>query len=324
MMRFSKYKDIVNNRKAYIHRYIWPLPLFRQEMVVMVDGKMSHGGLTDRFRNILSVYDYCKHHELPFKIYYVYPCDLRLILTPSSYDWIINANELSHHFADSKELTLYVKPIETYPDEERFTAENNLTHTAILDNAIRKYHHTQFQLYGNCMLAKGKYKALFEELFTPTAYLQERINQCLVHMKEEYEAVTLRFQQLLGDFEEGGFKVLPYDEKENLINKCIHKIIQLRKDGFFTTKKLLVTSDSSTFIRRVSNIPDIYTISGEMKHMDFTKDNSLTMNVKPFVDLFLLAKAKRLTLLRTGEMYKSGFPEFAAELGGKPFQEISF
>ncbi len=36
-----------------------------------------------------------------------------------------------------------------------------------------------------------------------------------------YEAVNLRFQQLLGDFTEGSFTVLPESERENLIQCCI-------------------------------------------------------------------------------------------------------
>ena len=319
-----KTRQIYHNWKAYLHRYVWPLPKFHREVVVMVDGKMFHGGLTDRFRNILSVYDYCKSHTLPFKLYYIHPCDLKKILAPASYDWRIGTKELSHHFADTKEIVLYVKPIESYPTEEDFITDNNLSHTVLLDQATQHYKHTQFHVYGNSMMAEGRYKSLFEELFTPTAYLQSRINQCLHDMPEEYEAVTLRFQQLLGDFEEGNFKVLSSLEREGLINCCINKIMQLRQEGAFSTKKLLVTSDSVTFIHQVSKVPGIYTIPGEMKHMDFTNDKDIAMNAKSFLDLHLLSRAKRITLLQTGSMYKSGFPRFAAELGGKPFRTICF
>ena len=61
---------------AYVRRYLWPLPKFRRELVAMVDGVHKHGGLTDRFRNMLSLYSYCKGKGIPFKIYYLYPCEL--------------------------------------------------------------------------------------------------------------------------------------------------------------------------------------------------------------------------------------------------------
>lgn len=80
---------------AYVERYLWPLPKFRREVVVMVDGRYTHGGLTDRFRNILSVYDFCKENRLRFRHWYSYPCDLRLLLEPARYDWRIDKRELS-------------------------------------------------------------------------------------------------------------------------------------------------------------------------------------------------------------------------------------
>ena len=51
----DKLRAIIKDFPAYVKRYLWPLPKFRREIVVMVDGVHSHGGLTDRFRNILSV-----------------------------------------------------------------------------------------------------------------------------------------------------------------------------------------------------------------------------------------------------------------------------
>lgn len=58
--------------------------------------------------------------------------------------------------------------------------------------------------------------------------------------------------------------------------------------------------------------------------MDFTRNPDVEMNAKPFLDLFLLMRSKRLTQLMTGKMYRSGFPVIAAELGGNPYNEIVF
>ena len=93
-----KIKTILANRRAYIKRYLWPLPKFRREFVVMVDGKMTHGGLTDRIRNILSVYCFCKEHKIPFRIFYIYPIRLEEFLIPNEYDWRITEDEVSYHF----------------------------------------------------------------------------------------------------------------------------------------------------------------------------------------------------------------------------------
>lgn len=307
--------------KAYLKAYIWPLPKFKREVVVMVDGVHSHGGLTDRFRHILSVYSYCKQKKIPFYIYYVYPCDLSLILAPNHYDWRIGSSKLTYTRYDSKEICLWVND----PDESLQTKKKiNQQHVSMLDKETGSGKRVQYHIYGNSYLAEGHYRELFVELFKPSRYLQERIDSVQEQLPDSYEAVTFRFQQLLGDFSEGDFTVLPKAERENLIQCCIKKIDSLYSTCYFSTSKLLVTSDSPILLERVKELPYVCTIPGKMEHMDFTKNSDLEMNTKSFVDLFLLSQAQRLTLLQTGQMYNSGFPKFAAELGNKPYNEIVF
>ena len=317
---YKKISTVFSNYPAYIKRYIWPLPKFRKEIVVMIDGKLPHGGLTDRFRNILSIYSYCKSNNIPFKVYYHYPCDLESILEPNEYDWRIKSSRLSHHFLDSKELVLYVNPY-NLPDAE-FKRKNNEEHLKLLNDEFSKKRNIQYHLYGNAFFAAGHYCELYKELFKPSPYLKKRIEHVLINMQEPYEAITLRFQQLLGDFSEGNFEILPEKERTELLKECISKIEDLYSNGYFSTNSILVTSDSPTFIEEVKKLSFVYTIPGKMEHMDFTKNPDLEMNAKAFVDLYLLMNAKRITLLKIGKMYKSGFPAFAAELGNVLFNEI--
>ena len=173
-------------------------------------------------------------------------------------------------------------------------------------------------------MAAGHYQELWKELFKMTPFLETHINQVRKNFKEPYESVTLRFQQLLGDFEEGDYETLSKEAKEVLIQTCIEKIDELYHTGYFSTPKVLITSDSQTFLERVRALSYVYTIPGKLEHMDFTQNDNLEVNVKPFIDLILLSEAQRLTLLKVGKMYKSGFPAFAAELGGKLYNELLY
>ena len=311
----SKIRTIWRDRQAYLHRYFWPFPSFRREFVVMIDGKMTHGGLTDRFRHILSIFSYCKQYDIPFRIYYTYPCPLQDILVPNEYEWRIQDKELHWHFMDSAELDLYV-------DEEGKDEIYNAKHLAILDKAA--LNRKQYHVYGNAFFGKGQYRPLFDELFKPSSFFDKGLSKIRATMTLPYEAVSLRFQMLLGDWEEGRFEVLDEYSREVLIQKCVDKIDELWQTHYFSTQKVLVTSDSALFLKHISEREYVYTIPGEMEHMDYTHNSDIEMNAKPFVDLFLLKGAQRLTLLKTGKMYKSGFPAFAAELGGKPFNIFVF
>lgn len=322
----NKFSYIRDNWRAYIKRYLWPLPRFKREVVVMVDGKLAHGGLTDRFRNILSIYSYCKTNDIPFKVYYNYPVPLTYFLVPNEYDWVISSNDISYHILDSQEIVLYVRDLPGAGEGNTSQAReyNNNLHLSALNKEFLKKRRCQYRIYGNAFFALGQYRSLFSDLFKPSAYLAKRIETLRNSFSEPYESVTLRFQMLLGDLEEGNFEVLGQQQQEDLIEKCIKKIDELWRNNFFSTPKILVTSDSSRFVSRISLNEYVYTIPGKMEHMDYTRNPDLEMNAKPFLDLFLLMQSKRLSQLITGKMYKSGFPAFAAELGGRPYVEIVF
>lgn len=322
----GKLKYIWANRGAYIRRYLWPLPKFKREIVVMIDGSQIHGGLTDRFRNILSIYYYCKEHSVPFKLYYVYPHKLEDILIPNNYDWRIAHKDISYHFLDSEEVFLDVQELPGIEELKSSISRqyNNENHLAILNNKLHSGRKIQYHVFGNAYFAKGQYATLFKSLFKPSAYLLDCLSNTTKNIIEAYESVSLRFQMLLGDFYEGEFEVLDERERDKLINKCIDKIDELWKNQFFSTSKVLVTSDSALFLKHIAAKEYVYTIPGKMEHMDYTHNSDLEMNAKPFLDLFLLMQSKRLSQLITGKMYKSGFPAFAAELGGRPYVEIVF
>lgn len=322
----NKFSYICANWHAYVKRYLWPFPRFKREVVVMVDGKLPHGGLTDRIRNILSIYSYCKTNEIPFKVYYNYPVPLTCYLVPNNYDWEIKTEDLSYHILGYQEVVLYVNELPGTGEWKSTRARdyNNSLHLTTLDQVLSNKRRRQYHIYGNAYFSRGKYKSLFEELFKPSAYLVKKLEALHILFSEPYESVTLRFQMLLGDLEEGAFEVLEKQQQEELIEKCIKKIDELWRDKYFSTPKILVTSDSSRFVSHISLKEYVYTIPGRMEHMDHTHNPDLEMNAKPFLDLFLLMKSKRLTQLITGKMYKSGFPAFAAELGGRPYLEIVF
>jgi len=90
-------------------------------------------------------------------------------------------------------------------------------------------------------------------------------------------------------------------------------------------KKILITSDSPRFLRHISATePRIYIVPGDVQHTDYAQNAGDDLWLKTFVDQHLLMHASRITLMRTGKMYKSGFPRFAAEVGGVEFIDHQF
>ena len=63
----------------------------------------------------------------------------------------------------------------------------------------------------------------------------------------------------------------------------------------------------------------IYIVPGDVKNIDLAKGEFKDAWLKTFTDQQLIMLAEKVYLMRTGRMYRSGFPRFAAEIGGRPF-----
>lgn len=284
----------------------------KKVVVLMVKNETTFcGGLSDRFRGITSVYQECKRQGLNFKIHFETP-NLIDYLEPNEYDWYIKPEDICY---DTKRA--YPCTILTYRSiEDKKEPE---VQRSILRWYLKK-DYEQIHVYTNMRSGDSEYSQLFHELFKPCKELQEQIDY---HVKalggeKQYSAMVFRFRQLLGDFKEGG-DTLPEEENEQYIQRCM--ILVANEHESSPNKKMLVTSDSITFLNRVSSLPFVYVIPGDVVHIGFTYDASKKTYMKSFVDYYVLSYASRVTLVRDKLMYHSGFALRAAMLNDAAYNE---
>ena len=269
------------------------------------------GGLSDRFRGIISVYQECKRQGLSFKIHFETP-NLADYLEPNEYDWYIKEEDVCY---DTKRV--YPCTILTYHTlEDKKEPE---VQRSILRWFLKK-NYDQIHVYTNMRSGDNEYSKLFHELFKPCMELQEQIDY---HVKalggeKQSDAMVFRFRQLLGDFKEGG-ETLPHDERGAYIERCIAIVRKEHEQN--PNQKILVTSDSGTFLKEVATLPYVYTIPGEVVHIGFTYDAAKKTYMKSFVDYYVLSYAKCITLVRDKKMYHSGFALRAAMLNEVKYKE---
>lgn len=288
-----------------------PLEADRRRAVMMIDGRMLHGGLADRIRGCLGIYALCKRRNIPFRINWCFPFDLRLFLEPAGYDWRIDPQQILYETPYAQPLALFTFG---FPGETIWDKCSLVRH-------LRFHAHTQYHIYTNTMLYRREWRQSFGELFRPTPLLQQAIDENLKHLGHPYVSFTLRFQQLLGDFKEKGYKVLEASERELLIERCLQELARCM-ERIPASHRILVTSDSITFLNRAQQLPRVYVIPGTVAHMNYPGESAVFL--KSFLDFYLIMGAEEVHLLLTGEMYRSGFPEFAAEIGGRPYIVHSF
>lgn len=302
------HKNEKNHIKKYYKYPVQNPQKIRKGIVVMVDGREIHGGFADRLRGICSIYQFCKNNNINFSIYYTDPFRLEDYLLPNQVQWICKDDEISF---DSR----YSYPIFLY--EWMFPHKY---HKLYLKLRTIFSHKKQLQVYTNSHFYYESFSTQFQSLFKPTPHLLNVINVNMRSINSKYIAMVFRFQQLLGDFKEGDFKTLNFHEQEELIERCIRKVKELW-DG---TQKILITSDSKKFLDKINYLEFVHIIPGNIVHIDYTKDANYETYLKSFIDFYMIANAEKIYLLKTGDMYQSGFPKSASKVYNKPFELIEF
>lgn len=290
----------------------------RPACVAMVDGMAYHGGMCDRFKGIITLYAYCKHHGIPFRIRYTYPFRLEDYLSPAAYDWTLKENEYTDNPLYSKVLYMRGEHLARRLLGLKVTRQ---VHFYTNRDCLERVNDA---LRGDDESTRYGWGELFRELFRPGDALRERIDAIKSGLGEEYYAAVFRFQNLLGDFHEYRYRELgSEDEKEALIVKCLDAISELKKRH--GGRDILVTSDSATFLKRASQIDGVHIIPGDLVHIDQVSGAGEHGNgpyMKSFLDFYVLSEASKIYRVGTSYMYPSEFPVYAAKVHGIPFESI--
>jgi hypothetical protein len=126
---------------------------------------------------------------------------------------------------------------------------------------------------------------------------------------------------MLGDFKEYSFKAIEdAQEREKLILKCLEAVRNLASE--WPDTKILVTSDSATFLSRVSALDRVYVIPGKVVHLGSEEGEDYDVYMKSFVDFYMLSESRHVYCIGTSEMYPSEFPMYAAKINNVPFERI--
>jgi len=305
----QRFVERFKEQKLQQHYYSDSIGEHGNEVICMIDGKVKHGGLTDRINGIITCFDAALKSERKFKILFNHPFELNHFLLPNQYNWEINSEDVKY---DCNTKPLFIRSFDHSTEAER---EKQL----MAD--ILRYNTLQLHVYTNiCSVNQERYNTLFHTLFKPSEYLNAILERERKLIGYSYVSATFRFQQLLNDFEEGNYKILSHEDRSKLLSKCTIVINQLNKKH--PDKKILITSDSSTFLDSAKRFPYVHVISGKTIHMEYNDSSDKNVHAKAFVDLFMISEADTVYSVVLKPMYESGFPKFAAKIYNRPFKLI--
>lgn len=282
-------------------------------------GQGWSGGLCDRLRGITGTYFVCKEKNLPFRLFYRVPFMLEEFLVPNQYDWHIEESEVCFG-QDTNIVSMH-----SFRNGEFFSEREKKFLLKKIKPSVKQTHvytNTQFIYHENLQ----KY---FWELFKPSERLQTHIDRENQKIEHPYISITCRFLTLIGDFNDPcNIGRLTEKEIDEYFLKLKNKIIEIYQEEKKKTQgelKVLVTSDSITFLQFISKLSFVHIIQGSLSHVDAAQGECHYENYeKSFLDLFMISRAQKVILLVTGKMFQSGFPQFAARIGGKTCQIVKW
>lgn len=288
----------------------------KKRAICIYDGKIKSGGLADRLRGIISVYEVCTELGLEFKLIFTSPFKLQQFLEPNNVDWQITKEELNYNTNVTD-----ICYIDTLTGSDYEAAKQKKWFRKELKKQYKEFHIRTNALFSY----KGHYSSLFHELFRPSEKLQASINKQKEILNHEYISTSFRFMNLLGDFNETAelHNKLTKEEQNKLITINIEQLHNLHNK--YPHLRILVNSDSTTFLQEAKKIDYVYVIPGNVTHIDAENNcDEYDIYEKTFIDFFMIANAQKIYLMRTGQMYNSGYPYAASKIYNKPFEKIEF
>ena len=285
-------------------------PAVRPWVVSVFCGNVSGGGLVDRLRGVVSTYQVCRSLGEPFKLSFTHPFRLEEYLEPNTYDWRISADELSFHSAET--IAIISDTLTDSPDERQ-------RQRALIAQQIKANPTQQKHVYTNAAFCYDHgFADDFHALFRPSQRLQTHLDAIQQQIGAPYIAVSARFRKLLNDFNEENYgDILSVEARQSLLAQCMEQLDHLHERH--PQHRLLVCSDSTTFLQSASERDYVYIIPGTVSHIDNDIPHDYEYYEKTFLDFFTIARASKVYLLKLPPMFNSGFPYAAALCGGVEF-----
>lgn len=282
----------------------------RTTIIICFDGVVSHGGLLDRLKGIISFFEVAQKSNVDFKIYFNHPFDLSDFLEENEINWKIEKLQFNPFQDEILYLmnNFHVNPLELIDvtKQKNYFVYCNVDYLKTLNS--------EFSEVEIANLWRNNYQKLFKE----SSVLQEEI---LKLPQEKNIVCHTRFTTLMGDFADTTSVVLNEKDKEVLVNKILEKLNAIQQQNIDTP--IYVLSDSIVFLNSIKTNTNFKTLAGIPKHVDVKSDtSSIEEHLKTFTDFYFMSKSDHVFLLKIDKMYNSGFSKFAAIIGNKPFTII--
>lgn len=269
-----------------------------------------------------ATYQVCKDLGLEYKIGHFYPFNLYDYLQPNHVDWYIREEDIEW----DKRLVeiVFWEPLRIELTRWKTGAEHHDFNIASFSKRLTAARDKrQIHVYGNLhCIGMQEAAQSFHELFKPSVKMKNLVDQNKQQIGGPYVSISTRFRNLLGDFKDRNSLPAPQEEQKEYISRCIDiaEAIHQKHEGL----KVLVTSDSTTFLNEVAKKDYVYVIPGEIGHVEYHGSSEQNVHMKTFMDMFAISGADKVYQIVGGKMYGGAFSHMAACIANKPYEIVRF
>lgn len=278
---------------SYLFKFRFGRASHLNHFYLYFDPSRSHPGLCDRIKTIVSCYYLAKENGYEFKLILKTPFDIGHFLQPNLVKWDAKEEDLEYSIRDTR-FFLFDGKYKKLKTNKQYICVN------YYDRPIE-------ELKDNNQL----WKELFNQLFVFSPEL-EKLYYASGYYNKEYVAIHLRFLNALGTFEKGD-SPLPVKKQEQLIDRCRQAICKVF-NNIDANYDVLVFSDSSSFLKKLHDLPVVIMDNGHISHISYT--SNIDDIRKTFFDFMMISKARRVYRIVAPEMFSSNFPVVAAKVSG--------
>lgn len=280
----------------------------------IIDPEQKQAGFADRIKAIVNSYEIAKCNNLQFKIYFEHPFPLSRYLIPNEHDWRCDYCDIDKSIFSSRLKGYhYVYEIPKWKNGYQYhilwyRGQDMIRRMCEIDgasDALDRWH--------------NKFKNNFDELFKFSPYLLKLIDSAKLE-KRSYISVHLRFVNSIGMFEGNTKKypILPENLQELLIYKCLTQIEDIKKNH--AGMPLYIFSDSERFLNIAQKHGYKVLAGGPIGHI--AHSNSDQIQDKAMLDFFVIGRSSKVYSIVNEGMYAGVYSEYAALIGGAPFERI--
>lgn len=282
----------------------------------------SFGGITDWFKGMVSLFDFCDRKKYDFKIYAKDKFDFNRFFVPNSYNWQMSDSEYGNAENGLGAIHLWLSE-SGVKGSEMWIEQQYVLNKICRTNKVSNVFIHSVAPYGLPTFGKR-----FKELFKMTPYLNSVVEP-MQKMLTPYMAVAFRFVNLLGDSDESVAGIDPIDKEEqiNLVNGCIDELNGLIEKN--ANLNVLITTDSFRFLSCIDRDPVLkekvnYLVGDKIHHhIGFSNEVTDVGITKSYAEFMLISVAEKVYQIQIGSMYESKFPKRAASINGRPYRIIS-